>query len=325
MSEKKMKNKNFQKKHVLKRNFDSHSSKRVSYILPTKNRAKYLEKALLRYRNLIKAEDELIVVDGGSIDGTVKVVSRFGDIVDIFISEADRSATHAFNKGILLARGRYIKNLNDDDEIYPEAMGEAIKVLEKHSEVDVLVCGGTKQHESNYSVFYLPKGVNYGRRIEDVIKYGACGVGFIIKKESLAISGLIPPGLAGDANFILRCIHLGLNVKFCRINLFNHPVYPHSVVVAKAQEHEKDFNKNLAIYASKSFYQRYRIKRAIASWPKHTEEIYRRAPLFKRTLLPFRFLYKMMNRKRFGASKDVSKNLKEILSDKKYIWDGGFS
>lgn len=305
--------------------FDSYSTKRVSYILTTKDRAKYLDKALNEYRKLIKPEDELIIVDGASKDKTSKIIAKYSDMVDVFVSEPDIGGVHALNKGILLARGKYIKNLTDDDEIYPEAMEKAIKVLEKHAEVDVLVCGGTKQHGPNYSVFYLPKGVNYGQNIKNVIKYGACGVGFIIKRKSLAISGLFPLGLAGDVNFIMKCIWLGLNVKFCRINLFNHPVYSHSTVVSKAKEHEKDFNKSLSTYAGKGFYYRYRIKKIFYGWPRYTEKLYRSFPLTKTLLFPVRFLYKRLSRKKLDENIFNNKDLRKMMRSKRYIWDGGFS
>jgi len=100
--------------------FESYCTKRISYIFSTKNRAAFLEKALDNCRKFLEPEDELIVIDGASQDNTREVVKKNADIIDVFVSEPDLSGAHASNKAFLLARGRYIKPLPDDDDyIHP--------------------------------------------------------------------------------------------------------------------------------------------------------------------------------------------------------------
>src|SRR5712692_3457942 len=95
---------------------------RVSYILTTRNRAPFLDKALANVREYITPEDELIVIDGASTDDTAEVIEKHGDIVSVFQSEPDYGEAHGFNKGILLSRGQIIKILSDDDYLYPDAV-----------------------------------------------------------------------------------------------------------------------------------------------------------------------------------------------------------
>lgn len=45
-------------------NFEALASKRVSYVIMTKNKAEYLRKTLELHRELIKPDDELIIIDG---------------------------------------------------------------------------------------------------------------------------------------------------------------------------------------------------------------------------------------------------------------------
>ena len=117
------------------RGFEDYTSKRISFVLATKNRGEYLKKALHSCRSFITPEDELILVDGHSKDHTDEVVKESLDVVSVFVSEPDLSNPEGFNKGFLLARGKYIKTMSDDDVYYPEALEQAVKVMEENPEV----------------------------------------------------------------------------------------------------------------------------------------------------------------------------------------------
>ena len=65
--------------------FASHHSKRISYILPTKDRAECMKKILPLILDIVTPEDELIIIDGGSTDGTAEVVRQFKDRIDAFV------------------------------------------------------------------------------------------------------------------------------------------------------------------------------------------------------------------------------------------------
>lgn len=298
------------------KSFDSNSTKRVSYILTTRNKAKFLDRALQNYRQLVRVHDELIIIDGGSTDGTETIIKKFRDFVDIFVSEPDLNSAHALNKGMLLARGKYIKHLTDDDVIYPEAMEEAIKVMEKHPEVDILICGGTKQRGRNFTVFYVPEGVNYGNDIiSDILKYGSCGVGQVIRRKSLAVSRLYPLDTASDFTFPIECVFNGLVVKFCRINLFHHPIYDHSTIIAKEKEYRLDYDKTLSEYLSFGNYMKYKFQRIWPHWSSYTEKLYKKLPLTKSLLAPMK-AFLGINGGKMGKRRE---------SASKYNWDGGFS
>lgn len=73
---------------------------------------------------------EYIVVDGGSTDGTLEVIRSADDLVSAWLSAPDRGISHAFNRGIALARGRYIALLNADDWMSPDQAQRAVKALE---------------------------------------------------------------------------------------------------------------------------------------------------------------------------------------------------
>ncbi|AXH98438.1 glycosyltransferase [Sporosarcina sp. PTS2304] len=61
---------------------------------------------------------EYIIVDGASTDGTMDIVEKYRDRIDVVVSEKDRGVYDAFNKGVELATGEYIIFLNSDDYFY---------------------------------------------------------------------------------------------------------------------------------------------------------------------------------------------------------------
>jgi glycosyltransferase involved in cell wall biosynthesis len=65
---------------------------------------------------------EVIVVDGGSGDGTVKLLKSRGEVVSRWLSEPDDGQTQALNKGYRLATGEVFGWLNCDERYRPGAL-----------------------------------------------------------------------------------------------------------------------------------------------------------------------------------------------------------
>lgn len=58
---------------------------------------------------------ELIIIDGGSSDGTVEFLKTYDHKIDYWSSEPDRGIYHAWNKALSKARGEWICFLGADD------------------------------------------------------------------------------------------------------------------------------------------------------------------------------------------------------------------
>ena len=67
-----------------------------------------------KYQNL-----EYIIIDGGSIDGTLDVINNYRSFVDVLISEKDSGIYNAMNKGIKIAKGQIIGLINSGDSYGP--------------------------------------------------------------------------------------------------------------------------------------------------------------------------------------------------------------
>jgi glycosyltransferase involved in cell wall biosynthesis len=60
---------------------------------------------------------ELIVIDGGSDDGTADILQQWDDKIDYWLSEPDSGIYDAMNKGIAAAHGEYVLHLNAGDTL----------------------------------------------------------------------------------------------------------------------------------------------------------------------------------------------------------------
>ena len=60
---------------------------------------------------------EYLVIDGKSSDTTPAIIQKYSDKIDQFISEPDQGVYDAMNKGLKLAKGKYILFLNAGDEL----------------------------------------------------------------------------------------------------------------------------------------------------------------------------------------------------------------
>ncbi len=83
--------------------------------------AKNDEQALLRTIQSVNSRKwaglEYIVIDGGSTDGTLGVIKKYEECIDLWISEEDSGIYDAMNKGIIRSSGDYLLFLNSGDEL----------------------------------------------------------------------------------------------------------------------------------------------------------------------------------------------------------------
>jgi len=88
---------------------------KLTIITPSYNQGQFLEQTiravlLQNYPNL-----EFIVIDGGSTDGSKKIIEKYAPWISYWQSEKDRGQSHAINLGFSLATGDYRAWINSDD------------------------------------------------------------------------------------------------------------------------------------------------------------------------------------------------------------------
>lgn len=99
---------------------------KISIVMPAFNQAQFIERSILSILNQGYPNIELIIIDGGSSDGTVEIIKRYEDQIAYWVSEKDEGQSDALNKGFSRASGEIYGWLNSDDLYTPEAFESAV-------------------------------------------------------------------------------------------------------------------------------------------------------------------------------------------------------
>jgi len=105
----------------------------VSVIIPTYNRAAYLQKALQSVKEQTYQTLEIIIIDDGSVDDTRKMLENYGGELHYFYQE-NRGISGARNAGIRRAHGEYIAFLDSDDFWLPDKTEQQLAIFKQHPE-----------------------------------------------------------------------------------------------------------------------------------------------------------------------------------------------
>lgn len=105
----------------------------VSVIMPAYNAEKYIEKAIESVLCQTSISYELIIIIDGSSDNTVSILKRYRDHEAITIIENERNIGVAAsrNKGIAMAKGKYIAFLDTDDWWTSDKLERQVALIEE--------------------------------------------------------------------------------------------------------------------------------------------------------------------------------------------------
>lgn len=103
----------------------------ISIITVVFNAANYIESCIKSVIDQSYTNFEFIVVDGGSVDGTLEIVDLYRERIDVLVSEKDRGIYDAMNKGVGLASGNWLYFLGADDRLANKDVLSEIAKIDK--------------------------------------------------------------------------------------------------------------------------------------------------------------------------------------------------
>ncbi len=115
---------------------------RVSVIIPTYNRVKYIGRTIRSLLAQAWAKDnyEIVVINDGSTDQTSTVLDVFSDSIKIIHLPQNRGLPYAANAGIKQARGEFVIRVDDDDYLHEDFLKTLCNFLEMNKDFDAVSC-----------------------------------------------------------------------------------------------------------------------------------------------------------------------------------------
>ncbi len=115
----------------------------ISIIVAVLNKKKLLATNLESIIAQTYENKELLVIDGGSSDGSVEVIKRFKGNISYWESKPDRGIYHAWNKALQHAKGEWICFLGADDCFKDQdVLKSLIPYLTRASDLEIRVVYG---------------------------------------------------------------------------------------------------------------------------------------------------------------------------------------
>jgi glycosyltransferase involved in cell wall biosynthesis len=112
----------------------------ISVVLPVYNGEKYLSESISSVLSQTFTNFELIILNDGSTDSTEAIVESFSDSRIRYIkNDTNLGLIKTLNRGVSLARGRYIARMDADDRCSADRFFEQHHFLENNS--DYVLCG----------------------------------------------------------------------------------------------------------------------------------------------------------------------------------------
>lgn len=170
------------------------------------NSEKFIERCIRSVIPVLRAlgeKVEYIVIDGASKDSTLHIIRSLISVnrqVNL-ISEPDKGIYDAMNKGIQLAKGKYVYFINSDDAVIPDGLVRMVEHLEVeksidclYGDVEVVECSQLgeiktiKTWEGDKILSNLEKGMICSHQAiickrETLLKYGGFYTGLIIAAD----------------------------------------------------------------------------------------------------------------------------------------------
>lgn len=104
---------------------------KITTFIPVYNMADTVERAILSVLDQDYENKELIVLDGGSTDGTVEVVKKYLDRIAYFVSGPDGGSSKAIATNLCHATGEIVGMIGADDWYNPGALSMVAKTYEE--------------------------------------------------------------------------------------------------------------------------------------------------------------------------------------------------
>ena len=186
------------------------SELKFTIITVSLNSEKYIENTILSVARQTYKNIEHIIIDGGSTDSTIDILSKYDSCLSYWASEPDHGIADAMNKGIIKATGDYILFINSDDYLFNEDTLKQISIL-LSERLDLYIFKVLFIYPNNKKIIKLNKDLSFLTNL----KMGSCHQGHVVSRELFQKYGVFDDSfkIALDYDFLLRIYRKDIKSK----------------------------------------------------------------------------------------------------------------
>ena len=134
---------------------DQHALPRISVVTPSFNQGPYLERTIRSVLDQNYPDLEYILIDGGSRDESVEIITKYESQLAYWVSEPDTGQSNAINKGFARATGTILAWLNSDDYYLPGTLETIAEAARAHLDADAFVGAGDMVDSSGRVMYHI--------------------------------------------------------------------------------------------------------------------------------------------------------------------------
>lgn len=149
----------------------------ITVLMPVYNASLFLREAIESILNQTYKNFEFIIINDGSTDSSLQIIESFKDPrIKLVNNERNLGIIKTRNKGLHLAKGKYIANMDADDISLPTRLEKQFAFLEKHPDVAILGSKLVLINQYNDEVGIWPEdfGVVSDQDILETLPYVNC-------------------------------------------------------------------------------------------------------------------------------------------------------
>jgi len=110
----------------------------ISVLMPVFNGERYLREAIDSVLNQTFKDFEFIIIDDGSTDSSAVIINNYKDERICFVQQDNAGISESLNKGINLAKGKYIARMDADDISDPDRFMIQYEYMRANDDIDIL-------------------------------------------------------------------------------------------------------------------------------------------------------------------------------------------
>ena len=115
------------------------NSPAISIVLPVYNSGQYLAETINSLLAQTFTDFELIIIDDGSTDNSTEIISGYADKrIRLLRNERNFGLIYTLNKGVELAKGKYIARIDGDDICAPDRLERQLYYFQQDPSVAVV-------------------------------------------------------------------------------------------------------------------------------------------------------------------------------------------